>query len=368
MPTPGALLGLYSAARYGEFDAAISRIDLADRDLFKEFRNASDERLKLDATPHQRLIAATVALEYAHRLRNEPADRPAEFLIWASKLEREAPPGDVTPAERLWNLAILTGMQELSEPWVLTLGAPASGARLGELAGAMPKGGQLAVASTRLPNEPRLALAKIDGAASDVTYDWGFVPAVIAFERRVAAMPVSSAPRSSDELDAVGFRNNAARALVRRSTADSRIAEYRALESPGMRAELAVRIGRLEAGQGHCTEAAATVEPATHDADPYFAHLAYVLVGRCERASGNRAAAVAAFERALEIWPGARTATTLLAADLVIVGDAAGRARAEALLREANEPSAPYDPWELFQHGDAHLWPRYIAELRGMLK
>jgi hypothetical protein len=51
----------------------------------------------------------------------------------------------------------------------------------------------------------------------------------------------------------------------------------------------------------------------------------------------------------------------------MLVGSLDDWNRAEAALRSANAPGAPDDPWRLYHHGDARLWPKYMSALREAL-
>lgn len=87
---PRQALVLYANRDYSSFDALISRADAIDDRTFDAFEKAAKVWIQ-EAPSHstRTLVAAAVALEFAHRLRDKPQDWPAEYLVWASKIARE---------------------------------------------------------------------------------------------------------------------------------------------------------------------------------------------------------------------------------------------------------------------------------------
>ena len=116
-----AALNLYDSGSYPEFFDAIGREGVVPRDLFKEFKKDTERWLQVsDAAVRQRrtIVAASVALEIAHLLHDEPPEWPAEYLSWASRVMERAAPPIPSPVERLWHLTAIAGMEELALPWV----------------------------------------------------------------------------------------------------------------------------------------------------------------------------------------------------------------------------------------------------------
>jgi hypothetical protein len=80
-----AALRLYEAGRYAEFFEATGRDFVVDRDGFKSFEAAANAWIRAsDASgaSRRRLIASSVALEFAHNLRHAPPD-------WAAESQRQ---------------------------------------------------------------------------------------------------------------------------------------------------------------------------------------------------------------------------------------------------------------------------------------
>src|SRR5688572_21564268 len=84
-------LNLYDLGSYSEFFAAIGRDEAVNKDLFKTFEKEADRWLKMPSPSAERrtLVAASVALEIAHLMRDQPADRAGAYFAWASKVVRE---------------------------------------------------------------------------------------------------------------------------------------------------------------------------------------------------------------------------------------------------------------------------------------
>jgi tetratricopeptide (TPR) repeat protein len=107
---------------------------------------------------------------------------------------------------------------------------------------------------------------------------------------------------------------------------------------------------------------------ATVTNDAYLRYLSQYFIGRTFHEMGNAASAVQAFERAVAIVPSARAASTHLAVELFLSDRAADRDRAYPLLQAAYADTALDDPWRLYLHGDAWLWPSYMTKLREALR
>ena len=100
----------------------------------------------------------------------------------------------------------------------------------------------------------------------------------------------------------------------------------------------------------------------------YLRYLSQYFIGDTLQAMGDHAGALDAFERAAQMMPRVRSAATQVAAELLLVGRVADRDRAYELLQAAYAADAPDDPWRLYSHGDARLWPTYMAQLRQALR
>jgi hypothetical protein len=194
-------------------------------------------------------------------------------------------------------------------------------------------------------------------------------PEHLAFVVSMAAATVHEYVPSPEAQYAVGVRNQAADLLERRARIPRILVAYDALNvHASLRAEVALHMGYLEAVRMNWAVAQAHLDRVRHLTDEAFLrYLGELFLGQVGQAIGDHPGAMAAFQRAQHIVPGARSALTLLAAELMLVGSLDDWNRAEAALRSANAPGAPDDPWRLYHHGDARLWPKYMSALREAL-
>lgn len=365
-------LNLYDRGSYAEFLAAIDRDGAVNKELFKTFEKEADRWRKIASPSPQRrtLVAATVALEIAHLMRDQPADRAGAYFAWASKVVRENVKGAPTEPERLWQLAIVAGMQEGNEPWSMVLGLEPGNSSMVLQVGSLPPGGQLGIALKRFPEEPRLLLTRTQAAFGLIGLERSFTPGFLEFTRAVAASPVREEPRSPVERNDKGHRDIARRNLHRLTQIPQAIEASQALGAqPTLRGEITLRVGFLEAAQSNwpgALKSLAGVESLTDESD--LRYLAQYFTGRIYQTLGNHTAAVDSFENALKLIPRARSASTLLAVELLLSDSAEHRARADELLRAAHSDLAPDDPWTFFFKGPARLWSRHMSQLREALR
>jgi hypothetical protein len=377
-------LDLYDGAQYATFLEALGTSNAVTPSLFASFEKEAD-RWVASASPGGRdrraLVAAAVALEIAHLLRSQPEELGGRYLVWSSLLMRQRGASSRSSAERWWYLASIAGMEELAQPWVLTVGS-ASGTRQTNIGGpgfpalvrAMGPGGHLADALARFPNEPRFRLAQVEateppsgnGPAPEVA-----TPAVVAQLRASGSAPVPDDSRTPGAVEAEYDRKLAAGKLRLLGQLPDIERAYQALAGDeSLRAEVEVRVGYLEFRQAHWMTALdhlGRVSALTHET--YLQYLSEYFAGRVFQEAGDGPHAIEAFERALALVPRARSAATQLAALLFVSDRPADRDRAYPLLQAAYvEGGAPEDPWRLYFRGDARLWPLYMAHLRDALK
>ncbi len=282
-------------------------------------------------------------------------------------------------AEHQWYLASISGMEELDEPWALTSGAGSGSSVLDPIARSLGSGGQLAIALKRLPSEPRFLLSKAEASewwALRDAEEIALVPSYIALARRQAAEKVldqTAVPPASRDITETwnGFAKARWEEMLRQVGRVPQVeAEYRALNGvPDLQAEVELHLGDLAAVSSRWEDALSQLHLAGEQAsEAYMRYLAVYLTGRIYQNMNNRSAALDAFERAQSIVPNARSGATQLAVELLLTPDPSFRARAYALLQAANAGDGPDDPWRLFRHGDARLWPVYMARLREALR
>lgn len=234
-------LSLYDRGEYGQFLEAIGREGAVDKRLFSTFERDASRWVKLADSDHlwrRSIVAASVAIEIAHLLRDQPADRAARYLAWASILMRKAPKGPSPETERLWFQASIAGMEELDEPWVLTVGDATPSSVLGPIGRSIGPGGHLAVALARFPDEPRFLLARVQ-ASEWRLIAFELVPSYVDLARARASDRVLEDSKSR-EIDWTLFvRNQAATMLRARERLPDVVSDYESLLThPSLRAEV----------------------------------------------------------------------------------------------------------------------------------
>ena len=139
--------------------------------FFKTFEKQANGWIKEAGASRERraIVAASVALELAHLLRDDPPDWAGQYLLWASLAMRQSSARTPNEEERLWHLACVAGMEELDQPWVLTAGDESPSSTFAPLGRAIGKGGELAIATRRFPDEPRFRLARAAFLESTLT-------------------------------------------------------------------------------------------------------------------------------------------------------------------------------------------------------
>lgn len=364
------LLDQYGAGKYSDVRTRVAATHVATTLRCKDFSNTAGRWLKTHSSDRDRIVAASVALEIAHQLRFEPPDRPADYLIWAGNLITKTRPVSLPGVERQWFLAALSGMQELSEPWMLPLRVEGVDAKLNFKRDDIPAGGFAAIAVQRFPDEPRFRLISIDEAADGPFSDLSYTPNLLAFLQHVASISANPSPATRVEAEIAGFRYNANRWLAVRAGAYQAIDRYRALADPAIQADVAVRIGRLQAGQAQWEEARKTLDPLLDRTTPApLGHLARLILARSYRALGRHDEAIRALRDALRLVPRARTASVLLAAELMAsaLGVEAQREASDVMDAAFSDPAA-FDPWSIVVYGDAYLWEAHMAALQELLR
>jgi tetratricopeptide (TPR) repeat protein len=372
-PTPQVavveLLSWYDRGEYAAFVEAIEA-ERALADSYPAFRREAERWIDQAvgmARERRRLVAASAAVEIAHRLRDKPLRMPAAFLNWAGLLMRDHPPSTPQEAERWWYLASLAGLAELPAGWTLVAGYTDS-AGLGLHQRAFGPEGQLGVALKRFPDEPRLRLIKAVSAAA--IERWQLVPSVIELAMTHARDPVPADTRTRDRWEAVWLRNQSVELLEALRAVPKHEAALEALQIyEPLRAEIALHLGYLSSLTLRPARAIGHLEKVPSlTADPSLRYLSHYLIGRTLQTAGDNRGAVRAFAQALSVVPNARSAATHLAAALLLSEQAADRDRALAILQAAYSDRAPQDPWNDFLRLDARLWPLYMAQLRRALQ
>jgi predicted Zn-dependent protease len=100
--------------------------------------------------------------------------------------------------------------------------------------------------------------------------------------------------------------------------------------------------------------------------EPYLQHLAHHFRGWAYFRSGQPAQAIDEYRQSVQLMPGARVVSTLLAEQLFLTDR---RAEAFEILDRTFTPQTPaYEPLVWFKRGGARLLPLQLAEMRKALR
>lgn len=148
------------------------------------------------------------------------------------------------------------------------------------------------------------------------------------------------------------------------------IAEYEvAAALPDTRAEASIRLGWFLHRVGRTGEAIARLTSAlgVERADRSLGYLRDLLLGNVFASAGRMDDALAAYERAMAIVPGAQSARVgMMNAHLLHGNRPAAEAMAETIQQDA--PRTTFDPWWLYWQGDYRRYLQTMAAAKGMIK
>jgi tetratricopeptide (TPR) repeat protein len=286
----------------------------------------------IEASGRRRLAAATMVLEYTDA---RPGLSPP-LIEWACEQLAKYPSPEL---EQLWlraSIALVEGHQA----WTILTGATSS---------------HLAHARARFPANPYFKLAEavsVEAAASDPSVgpkatDTGMVIDRLGAEMRDGSADRTSAPVGLLEKATVAFEPLLTDAVV------------------GPEAHLRfgyvqLRLARRDLALQHFAQVDATAN------DDYLKYLARLFSGWTLARDGQTDKAIAAYRSALEIIPGARSATTLLTMLLVMNHKLEDAERAADTFIDA--ATAPDDPWQTYQLGDYRSYPSLRDQLREAIR
>jgi tetratricopeptide (TPR) repeat protein len=254
------------------------------------------------------MLAVTFALETARASLDEQWHRSRELIEWAAGLLAKGGP---TPQEGLWQHAAL---------------ALCEGAR-----DTIAIEDQMKRMERRFPGEPRVLLAR------------AFLKEIEFWQERAA----------------YGDRANPRPAIE---------ALRPALEHPGVRDEALLRAGLFTLFSARPEDALGYFGRIASSTDAGHTYLTGLFSGWAHERLGHDDEAIAAFRRALEAAPRARTATLYLVARLYAAGarEEADRILVDDVMGLTVTRSA--DPWVEYGYGDLRRFPPLIAQLRRSLE
>jgi tetratricopeptide (TPR) repeat protein len=204
----------------------------------------------------------------------------------------------------------------------------------------------LPVATSKLPNEPRLRLAVAVSRAYNELGHLRFVPGTI---RRNDILRNEPYPPSAKNIEEVirGFEP--------------------LLLEPELAGESHLRIGYLQLRIRRWVDALEHLEAARTTAqEPFLVATANYLTGWIYEHQKRQGDAIEAYRRAIRVAPGTRSVSMRLAALLFLRND---RAESYALLEAAqNADPVPIDPLVGLDIGDGRLVPDWLTAIRGALR
>jgi tetratricopeptide (TPR) repeat protein len=370
-----ALLEAVDRYAAGDFDAAARYAETSRFDAVT-FTTALDDWSGegLVNSPARRRRALAFAIEVAwsftrdQPISSRPRPGPSSALVPIVAWGCEAMPGASNPVERAWYLVSLS-LLEHTRQWPLLIGGPITPPPVGKLKPVLmreSREGHVAHLKRHLPAEARVRLAELiarEGDALSVLITSGEArrPALIRFDE-------------ISEQRAAEIRANAPRGPVhqRRATALAALPRVESgfdalMSDPVVGGEAALHAGYLRLIQGDwrgAVDRLGRVQTASNE--PYLQHLAHHFRGWAYFRSGQPAQAIDEYRQAVQLMPGARVVSTLLAEQLFLTDR---RAEAFEILDRTFTPQTPaYEPLVWFKRGGARLLPLQLAEMRKALR
>lgn len=336
-PVPLSALDLLERYNRGEHDAVVQVFLAAPGvDAIRKELEAKGPAWTIADGPaaegRRRLVAATMALEFANARLDDEWRTLRSLVEWGCELLRRGPP---TEGERRWQIASIAVAGGALDDGLLF-----KPARWGQRTY-----GHLAHAESRFPAEPRIVFA--------------------------ARFAVPATARIGSQTFFAGLEpalDDPTPDLPRRTARESTIRRLNAMTGdPVVGAEAALRAGHLLLIDLRLDEALKAFETAARlTRTPYVTYLAHFLSGRTLERQSRLEEAERAYGRALDAVPLAQSAVLSRSALLVRAGRVA-EAHSLTAASFAGRPRPP-DPWRLFPSGDYYRWPELIAALRAELR
>jgi hypothetical protein len=344
-PTAVDLVSLIDAYAHGRQDEAVAKA-AAITDLGPlRLRFVQDTPGWVAADPAQserrRRAVAGFIVELAAARLDTDWGRLSDLIEWTcAQILRSGPPSDF---ERAWHMST-TALAGRARTRLWLLGPFA------RLPHQKPRAPQkddppspkhLLHAIERFPDDPHFQLARV------IAWTWGRDEEPIRNLRRDDEDDLRARARRAPQLEAL--------AALEPLIAQAEVA-----------AEAFINIGRIHLTvRDHAAALRAFEQAQPLAPTPELQYLSAFLAGRAMEALGRSDEAAAQYRRALEIVPGAESATIALAA-LQFSGDA--RDEAVAMLdRLFTKPSTTADPFRLVGYGSFMHWPRIKAAMRKLL-
>ena len=381
---PTALAGWLN--RYAEGDVEAARAFAMQRDRQQAVRAFPDQAqrwIEGDKAEivNRRLTAATFVLDAVrHWAGSEDWQYARPLISWGcAALATAGPP---TAAERIWHLAAVAVL-ESADDWPFLIGQlsrdpraakPVKDPLMNDL-----RQGHLAHALTRFPNEARFPLATavaaenltwaIGGFGRDANLRNGLFAGEIdpAYQGRLRDGNLIAEDGSARPIPGVKFLAKSQLASIEKVRALRD--QYQALtRQPSVAAEahvrlalLAIRFAEPETALRHISQAQALAS------EPYLVFLSYLLAGAVRERQGQDDEAITAYRAALNVFPRAQSATSLLATRLFGLGRQSEAAALADDFFKFYPGDLAGDPWCTYRLGDFRLLSTYLAQLRAAI-
>ena len=290
----------------------------------KELDRLAPKFLDVDPPDARRRWLVTFALELAQARSEKQAVSAVHLTEWACRYVRRHDPQD--EFDRRWQLAATALIEGAINPAALD-------AHLRHIA-------------EQYPNEPRFALGRALVAEQHTA------PREILGR---TSPPPARGPSSKPGPTTEWFREEAARRY-----------QDVALAVESVRAEANIRRAHVHLElKRHDDALLALAKVESQTRDPTLIFLSRLFRGLALEGLGKTTDAAAAFRSALEIGPGAHSATMALATLLFRTGDRAAAAALTSRLVAKNDPRA--DAWWAYWAGDYRFWYPLIDGVRQLL-
>jgi tetratricopeptide (TPR) repeat protein len=372
--------------RYAEGDVDAARAFASQRDRLQAVRAFPDQARKwIESDPRElvnrRLTAATFVIDAVrHWAGSEDWQYARPLIAWGcAELGAAGPP---TAAERIWHLAAVAVL-ESADDWPFLLGQVIKDGRpfktmkdplLNDL-----RQGHLSHAVARFPNEARFSLASavavenltwsIGGFGRDSNLRSGLFAGEIdpGYQTRLRDGALVADDGSNKPIPGVKFL---ARSHLTRIDEVRRLRDqYQALtRQPSVAAEahvrlalLAIRFAEPDVALRHIGQA----QSLAHE--PYVVFLSYLFTGAVHERQGQDDEAIGAYRSALNVFPRAQSATSLLATRLFGLGRQSEAAALADDFFKFYPGDLAGDPWCTYRLGDYRLLPTYLAQLRAAI-
>jgi tetratricopeptide (TPR) repeat protein len=326
----------------------------------------------------RRLTAATFVIDAVrHWAGSADWQYARPLLAWGCAALSAS--GVPTPAERIWHLSAIA-VAAGADDWVFVMGRRREDGRpfktVKDPLTNEENQGHLSHALARFPNEPRLALAAavaaenmswvVGGFGRDSNLKGGLTFGEIdpVYVDQLRAGRLVAENGSNDRIPGAKFlaRFHIARVDEVRRLRDRYLSLTRL---PTVAAEAHVRLALMATRFAEPDEALRHVEHAQEMAhEPYVVYLSYLVAGTVHERQRRDDEAIDAYRAALNVFPRAQSATSLLATLLFGLGRHAEAAALADDFFVSGSGDLAGDPWSTYRLGDFRLLPAYLAQLR----